>query len=83
MGKKGAVNVYRCRECGGETVTVNLDDGVTPMFLRCRARPVYAPCDDAAAMCVALTPAEARHLAEELLFEADEAEAHEHLRRAS
>lgn len=33
----GYLNVYICDECGGETVTVDVDEGVTPYMLRCRA----------------------------------------------
>ena len=46
--RRDAINVYHCETCGGDTVTVNLDAGVTPMFLRCRAKPVYAPCEGTA-----------------------------------
>lgn len=31
------INVYTCRECGGHTVTVDVDEGVTPFMIRCRA----------------------------------------------
>lgn len=34
---KGAVNVYTCPVCAGETVTIDVDEGVTPFMLRCRA----------------------------------------------
>lgn len=34
---KGQVNVYTCGMCRGETVTVDVDNGVTPFMLRCRA----------------------------------------------
>lgn len=37
MESKGAINVYTCRECGHEQVTINIENGVTPMFTRCRA----------------------------------------------
>ncbi len=30
-------NVYVCRECGGHTVTIDIDEGVTPFLLGCRA----------------------------------------------
>lgn len=36
-GFNGRENAYRCRDCGGLTVTIDVDDGVTPMFLACRA----------------------------------------------
>jgi hypothetical protein len=31
----GARNAYRCKECGRYSVTVHVDQGVTPLFLRC------------------------------------------------
>jgi hypothetical protein len=34
----GKVNVYTCATCGGETVTIDVDDGVTPFMLGCRAK---------------------------------------------
>lgn len=33
----GAINAYCCDDCGGYTVTRDVDPGVTPMFLACRA----------------------------------------------
>lgn len=30
-------NVYVCPDCEGYTVTVDVDEGTTPMFLNCRA----------------------------------------------
>lgn len=39
MEAKGLVNAYTCEKCGGTICTVNLDAGVTPMFLACRAVP--------------------------------------------
>lgn len=33
----GDVNGYRCKTCGQITTTVHVDQGVTPMFLACRA----------------------------------------------
>lgn len=33
----GAKNAYFCETCGGYTVTIHADEGVTPMFLTCRA----------------------------------------------
>lgn len=44
MEAKGKINVYHCETCGGDTVTVNLDAGVTPMFLKCRAGGFFRPC---------------------------------------
>jgi hypothetical protein len=34
---RGDVNGYFCKECGEHTFVVHVDDGVTPMFLACRA----------------------------------------------
>jgi len=33
------INVYTCEKCGGYTTTVDVDEGVTPFFLRCRTTP--------------------------------------------
>lgn len=33
------INAYKCRECGGLTVTIDVDSGVTPALLACRATP--------------------------------------------
>lgn len=33
----GDVNAYECDDCGRYTVVVHVDQGVTPMFLACRA----------------------------------------------
>ena len=37
MSPKGRENVYICEFCGGFTTTIDVDEGVTPMFLDCRA----------------------------------------------
>lgn len=37
MEAANKVNVYKCEECGHETVTVNRDEGVTPFMIKCRA----------------------------------------------
>jgi hypothetical protein len=34
--RRGALNAWKCPNCGGLTVVVHVDDGVTPMFLACR-----------------------------------------------
>lgn len=34
---KGPYNGYKCEKCGVITLTMDVDDGVTPMFLVCRA----------------------------------------------
>ena len=36
-GKAGQKNAYYCETCGLYTLTIHRDDGVTPMFLACRA----------------------------------------------
>jgi hypothetical protein len=33
----GRENVYTCPKCKGYTVTIDIDEGVTPFMLRCRA----------------------------------------------
>lgn len=38
-------NVYICPECGGPTVTIDIDKGVTPMFLKCRSSGNVGDCD--------------------------------------
>lgn len=37
MSPAGAVNAWKCDRCGRLTVAVHIDEGVTPMFLACRA----------------------------------------------
>ncbi len=44
MSSKGRENVYICPVCGGYTTTIDVDDGVTPMFLRCRATGKVGDC---------------------------------------
>lgn len=41
----GRVNAYRCDECKGLTVTIDVDAGVTPMFLACRASGQPGDCE--------------------------------------
>lgn len=38
-------NVYTCPKCRGYTVTVDVDEGVTPFLLDCRASGREADCD--------------------------------------
>lgn len=33
--RAGAINGYRCQTCGRTTWTIDADEGVTPMFLKC------------------------------------------------
>lgn len=40
----GAKNCYYCETCGRYTVTVHADEGVTPMFLACRATGDISAC---------------------------------------
>lgn len=37
METVGSINQYKCPVCGQSITTVNRDNGVTPMFLACRA----------------------------------------------
>lgn len=39
MSFLGRTNAYVCDQCGRYTVTIDRDEGVTPMFLACRATP--------------------------------------------
>lgn len=32
------INVYVCQKCGGHTVTVDVDEGVTPFMIGCHAK---------------------------------------------
>lgn len=34
---KGEKNLYRCEKCNEAVITVDTDDGTTPMMIRCRA----------------------------------------------
>jgi hypothetical protein len=36
---KDQINGYQCPTCGAVTVTIDVDDGATPMMLRCRKTP--------------------------------------------
>ena len=36
---KGQKNIYTCQKCGKAIVTVDMDEGVTPFMLECRATP--------------------------------------------
>lgn len=38
MSERLRKNAYHCESCGGYIVTVDRDDGVTPMFLACRVK---------------------------------------------
>lgn len=37
MSRKGQKNNYKCQKCNGAIVTVDVDDGVTPFAIDCRA----------------------------------------------
>jgi hypothetical protein len=45
MSFKGKENVYTCGKCGGMTVTIDLDEGVTPFMIDCRAAGKEGDCD--------------------------------------
>ena len=34
---KGEKNGYTCQKCNGQIITVDIDDGVTPFIIGCRA----------------------------------------------
>jgi hypothetical protein len=44
LGFEPKLNAYRCDDCGGNTVTLDVDEGVTPMFLGCRADGTETGC---------------------------------------
>ena len=37
MMPAGSINAWQCEVCGGLTVAIHADEGVTPMFLACRS----------------------------------------------
>lgn len=37
--RPGSINAWVCDRCAAPTVSVDIEDGVTPMFLACRATP--------------------------------------------
>ena len=39
MMPAGSINSWKCDDCGRLTNAIHIDDGVTPMFLACRATP--------------------------------------------
>ena len=41
----GYKNVYICRQCGGKTITIDVDEGVTPFMIGCRATGREGDCD--------------------------------------
>lgn len=43
MTFKNQKNAYWCESCGGYIVTIDVDDGVTPMFLSCRVMGDIGP----------------------------------------
>ena len=45
-------NVYICQKCGRHTVTVDVDEGVTPFMIRCREKDgPRRPCRGMAVSC--------------------------------
>lgn len=42
---EGMINVYVCQKCGGYTVTIDIDEGVTPFMLGCRASGKERECN--------------------------------------
>lgn len=44
MSRRGEVNGWTCDRCGETTYCVHVDDGVTPMFLACRAHGEAGSC---------------------------------------
>ena len=56
--KYGYKNIYTCPKCGGQTVTIDVDEGVTPFMLRCRATGQEGDCDGMAQSCMYRVPAD-------------------------
>ena len=54
---KGKKNRYTCQECGGQIITIDVDEGVTPFTIACRATP---GCDGMMCSCFYSIP---QHLA--------------------
>lgn len=48
MGFQGRENAYLCDVCGGYTSTIDVDDGVTPMLIACRASGNEGECSGTA-----------------------------------
>lgn len=57
--KYGRKNIYTCRKCGGKTVTIDVDEGVTPFMLGCRASGQEDDCDGLAESSFYRVPADA------------------------
>lgn len=45
MSARGEINGWTCETCGKTTYCIHVDDGVTPMFLACRASGRLGDCD--------------------------------------
>ena len=43
--KYGRKNIYTCRKCGGVTITLDIDEGITPFLILCRASGQEGDCD--------------------------------------
>lgn len=54
----GRKNIYTCKKCGGVTITIDIDDGVTPFMIRCRASGNEDRCDGMAQSCMYRVPVE-------------------------
>lgn len=53
------LNVYTCRICSGRTVTVDVDEGVTPFMLGCRASGQEGDCTGTAESAMYRVPEDA------------------------
>lgn len=52
MSFKGKTNVYACAECRGATVTIDVDEGVTPFSIPCLANGEAGVCQGIARSCM-------------------------------
>ena len=68
----GRVNGYRCKDCGKHTFVVHVDNGVTPMFLACRAEgvePADAECKGRGVSLMYPPPPTPPHIVEAVAWE--------------
>lgn len=60
---KGRENVYECRACGRHLVTIDRDEGTTPMFMRCLPERTPGGCGEMMASHGYPTPPRPAHIA--------------------
>jgi hypothetical protein len=65
----GSINAWKCDTCGRLTVARHVDDGVTPMFLACRASGEVGTCDGRAVSAGYPPPPIPSHITDRLEWE--------------